>query len=930
MKQYAWQTTLALAAFFALLSASGAADEFLLHGRVSFDTGATMVKGASEDEWSAAVVNTLVMPGDTLWVDESGVSEIEMAGASFLRLADSSRAEVVSLPPQAHVRGWKGSFYVHRLTRSQGDFIFTTPSATVEIPADAMVRLDIDGAGAVTVSVRWGSARIRTDEGGEVTAADSMRVWIDPGFLPSEAALFDRAQTDAFDDWNNERARTLAEGASTTPKNVVIQGTTVGRHDLARYGEWVTVDSRPYWRPTVVRNYVPYRHGYWNYVPAVGHVWVDEYPFAYVTSHYGRWRHTASYGWLWSYDPVWSPAWVASVRVGDYYAWAPVDYYHRPVLVSSGVTFSVGGIAFSHYSTSYVRASYLYAGPRYVHRPTTVIINNFTTTPLRQVHIWNISPDRRRRPSVPYDSRIIAGGRDYSPRRSIRGGRGDWVKDFAPSDRARRLEANLGRTQFAASSRAENRSLRTASADNARTARTRQVRLSQTEQAYLATSRGERGDATSARSLFVPESTRLGRDATGRDAVSRPSVPRQEAGRGRTGDVTVRGTESESIASRPTSRDGIRETVRDTTTPRSAAQPTAPTSDRRGATTTPERTLRPERTGTESVRETTVPRTTARPTAPTSERTMRPGRTGTESVRDTTTPRSTVRPTAPTTERRSATAPERTPRPESTGVRQGTTTSVRRDGDTPSLRTREGSDSGRVALRDMESSAPAPQRTPIRQDGTTSTPRGFTAPPASAPRSSFTTPNRTPMRQERTTPAPSTRSVTPPASRQEPPTVRRTSPPTPTPRTEVSPPSRPTVRQQSGTSQRSATPPAARPGTSVRRESAPAPSTRSITPPTTRSAPAPSTRSAAPPVTRSAPAPSTRSAAPPVTRSAPAPSTRSAAPPVTRSAPAPSTRSAAPQMSRPTSTPSVRGGGGSGQRPQPSSGSRGSSVRGRR
>ncbi|HDP34257.1 MAG TPA: hypothetical protein ENN29_04005, partial [Candidatus Hydrogenedentes bacterium] len=273
MKKKMRQMTAAVGAL-ALLAGIAAADgEFPMHGRISFDTGTAVVKNASEDSWSAAVVNTLIMPGDTLWVDQSGTAELEMAGASFLRLADGSKAEIVSLPPNAYIRGWAGSFYVHRLTRSQGDFIFTTPSGTVEIPADAMVRVDIDAAGAVTVSVRWGSAKVRTDQGGEVMAGESMRVWVDPGMLPSEPVPFDRSQADAFDDWNNERARVLAEGARTAPKNVVLRDTTIGSYDLARYGEWVYVDNRPYWRPTVVVNYVPYRHGYWNYMPAVGHVW---------------------------------------------------------------------------------------------------------------------------------------------------------------------------------------------------------------------------------------------------------------------------------------------------------------------------------------------------------------------------------------------------------------------------------------------------------------------------------------------------------------------------------------------------------------------------------------------------------------------------------------------------------------------------------
>ncbi|MCK5861251.1 MAG: hypothetical protein KAH38_02115, partial [Candidatus Hydrogenedentes bacterium] len=555
MKKHIWQIIMVAVMLTTVMTGAVANGEFLMHGRVSFDTGTAMIKNGSEENWSAAVVNTLVLPGDTLWVDQSGTAEVEMAGASFLRLADGSKAEVVSLPPNAYVRGWAGSFYIHRMARSQGEFIFTTPSATLEIPADALVRVDIDAAGAATISVGRGTVNVRTDQGGEVTAAESTRVWIDPGLLPSEPVPFNRAQGDAFDDWNNDRTRLLTGGMRTTPKSVVIQNSTVGGYDLDRYGEWVSVDNRPYWRPTVVTNYVPYRHGRWNYMSRVGHVWVDEYPFAYVTTHYGRWRHTPSYGWLWSYDAAWSPAWVASVRVGDYYAWSPVDYYHRPVMVTGASTFTLGGVSFCSYSTSYVQQPYLYSGPTHVYAPTSVVVNMFNAAPPRQVNIWNITPNRRSRPSVPYDSRFIANERDYNPRRSIRGGQGDWVKEYAPGDRVRRLEASLGRTKFAtaATHSSSRRSVRTAATAGARVANTRQVRLARTEQTYLARSARPSKNTAANRAMFVPESSRLGSLANRSGETLRSSGSTRESVRSRSGGSslgTTRGTTRTTSSSR--------------------------------------------------------------------------------------------------------------------------------------------------------------------------------------------------------------------------------------------------------------------------------------------------------------------------------------------------------------------------------------------
>lgn len=496
----------------ALLTATGAAfadADYLEHGRISFDTGGLLVKGAQDSEWAAAAVNALIVPGDTLWIDKEGTAEMEMAGANFLRFADQSKAEIVTLPPNMFIRGWVGSFYVHRFARSEGNFIFATPAATIDIACDSMVRLDIAENGSLTVSVRWGSAAVHTDLGGDVTAGDATRVWVDPGYLPSEPVPFDRNVSDAFDNWNSERARLLAQSAQTTPKEVVVTESTVGIYDLPRYGEWVYIDHRPYWRPTVVVNYEPYRYGYWNYMPAYGHVWVDEYPFAYVTSHYGRWRYAATYGWVWSYDPVWGPAWVASVRAGNYFLWAPVDYYYRPVLVPGASTFMMAGLTFSWYGSCYARSDYLYWGPGYIYQPGPDWVGRIGSMPPRDISIWNIGFSSGYTPSIPFSPEFRSRAFDFKPSRSIRGLPTSALSGPTPGDRAIRLESHLDRHAFTTSGPSRPNPVRTAALGARSSSGLRQVNLRQTEQAYLPLQQSETGGSTGRGPGFVPESQRL-------------------------------------------------------------------------------------------------------------------------------------------------------------------------------------------------------------------------------------------------------------------------------------------------------------------------------------------------------------------------------------------------------------------------------------
>ena len=492
---------LALAALFPLAAPA----DGVLHGRVSFDAGGTMVKGTEESDWSSATVNTLVLPGDTLWVDNGGSSEVEFSGGTFLRMADGSKAEVVDMPPNATVRGWIGSFYVQRLSRSSGSMMFYTPAAIIEIDNDASVRIDIVSEGVTTVSTRWGRATVRTEAGGTVEAHAGRRVYIEAGMLPSEPTPFDRTAEDAFDQWNRERAEFLATGGSTTPASVPIGNDTLGAGDLDRYGEWVTIDSTPYWRPTVVVDYTPYHNGYWNYVGNVGNVWVGNYPFCYVTSHYGYWDYNRTYGWVWGYRPQWSPAWCATVQYGDYFVWAPVNRYYRPVYPTTSAYFNIGGVSFGYFGSSYCHVNSLYSGPSYVYYANHDPFRRYYGSPNVTINIWNINTgDRRPHVRVPYNDSVTT-VRDYTPRRRIRGAETLYASGRSASDRVRSLESTSGRESFSRTTRTGGEFARTDEARIDRGSRTRNVSIDQQAPDYTRASRSNPVVASNTRTRGAQE-----------------------------------------------------------------------------------------------------------------------------------------------------------------------------------------------------------------------------------------------------------------------------------------------------------------------------------------------------------------------------------------------------------------------------------------
>lgn len=547
------------------------AEGFTMHARVSYDAGSNLVKGSDDKDWSHATLNTLLIAGDTLWVDEGGTSEVEFSGGTFLRAADGTKVDLYALPPTALLRGWSGSFYVQRISRSQGDFTVETPAAKIYVQPDTMVRVDIVGGGATTVSVQSGRVSVRAADGnGAVTLDSGERIWADPGMLPSEPTPYNAEREDALDSWNRERAALLYPSPRTAPKEVVIADGTIGTSDLDRYGEWVYVENRYCWRPTVVVNYVPYRYGYWNYVPTIGNCWVETQPFSYVTTHYGRWHHTSSYGWVWGYDPVWSPAWVATVRCGDYYVWSPVGFDYRPVSYG-GVGFSIGGVNFAIGATSYVPVGYFGYGPSHVYGCYPEFGNyvNHAT-----INIWNINTGNRNRIPVPYN-RDVPTERDYTPRRSIRGLESIGNDTQLASQRVTQLERGMGRSTFAPENSPRVRNDRTVNTPGNRTAEVRQVRVSESRNADLLNANvadglssarnGRSGNAERGTRAERPLQTlepRIGRpaDDSGRPAaeMERPRVAERGEGRGNR-EATPTLTNEDARGTRPIPGDRQRE-----------------------------------------------------------------------------------------------------------------------------------------------------------------------------------------------------------------------------------------------------------------------------------------------------------------------------------------------------------------------------------
>lgn len=156
-------------------------------------------------------------------------------------------------------------------------------------------------------------------------------------------------------------------------------------------GDWVLIE--PYgwvFRPQVNFDaWRPYQQGWWEPSEYYGWIWNSTDTFGWVTDHYGSWFYDPYQGWVWQPGPVWGPAWVAWVAVGDYVGWAPLapaDYDEFARIPGSVFTYAPASQFGSMHENS--AALFVMRPPRAGEHVTE--ISNFTR---RSGVVFNRGPD---------------------------------------------------------------------------------------------------------------------------------------------------------------------------------------------------------------------------------------------------------------------------------------------------------------------------------------------------------------------------------------------------------------------------------------------------------------------------------------------------------------------------------------------------------
>lgn len=318
----------------ASLSAATYADPPGRVGRISEVQGAVTFRLASYSD-TQAMLNWPITSDNELLTDRGARAEFRI-GATAIRLDSDSDLAILQLDDNhVRLRLQHGSIQLHlRGARLARDIELDTPQGRLLFSEGSNVRIESrDDSGVTVMNVATGAVSF---DGGitRFTVNAGRRAEVDASGLRVLESR-DNFRDDEFDAWNTLRDR---QDAQTTTSRYVSSEMT-GYEVLDSYGVWRTTSAYgPLWSPTVIpAGWAPYRDGRWTWIAPWGWTWIDNAPWAYAPSHYGRWVFHEQ-RWCWTpggalAQPVWAPAlvgwiggagWQAAASSGPAIGWFPL------------------------------------------------------------------------------------------------------------------------------------------------------------------------------------------------------------------------------------------------------------------------------------------------------------------------------------------------------------------------------------------------------------------------------------------------------------------------------------------------------------------------------------------------------------------------------------------------------------------------------
>lgn len=298
-----------------LLAGTASADPPARVARLGYASGDVSFSPAGEDGWLLAAMNRPLVAGDRLWTDADARSELQI-GSATIRVSSDTGLTLLNLDDRiAQLQLTQGTLNVRVRFFGADDVIeIDTPNLAYSIRQPGEYRIEVDPAGNVTtVIVRAGQAEVYGEGAAYIVNAGQSYRFFSVDLRNNE--YMDFSPIDEFDIWASDRDRRMDASISAR----YVSPDVIGYQDLDEYGMW---DTDPMygnvWLPTrVAAGWAPYSDGRWVWVDPWGWTWLDDAPWGFAVSHYGRWANIRG-RWCWVPGPlreraVYAPAQVAFV-----------------------------------------------------------------------------------------------------------------------------------------------------------------------------------------------------------------------------------------------------------------------------------------------------------------------------------------------------------------------------------------------------------------------------------------------------------------------------------------------------------------------------------------------------------------------------------------------------------------------------------------
>jgi len=377
-------------------------------GRVALVTdfqGSISYSPAGETEWVDVVRNRPLILGDRLWSAENSQAEFQV-GSSAVRLGSSTSVEILDLNNNiAQLKLDQGSVNVsiRRLYKGQTVEV-DTPMLAFSINRSGRYRIDVDPYdGQTTVSVWKGAGTAYGQDANFRVKAGEAVAFYDVNLRDYE--IYGLADEDNFDRYAAARDQSWTQ----SPSLQYVDDDMVGYAALDTYGSWnVSASYGNVWYPSQVSaGWAPYRDGHWVWQEPWGWTWVDNAPWGFAPSHYGRWVSVSNrWGWVPGprhVRPIYAPAvvafvggsnWGVSVSIGggggQPIGWFPIgpqevyvpsypasrDYFNQVNVNNTVVNNTTITNVYNNYSNGTINVNQDHYANRNVENAVTVVPSN--------------------------------------------------------------------------------------------------------------------------------------------------------------------------------------------------------------------------------------------------------------------------------------------------------------------------------------------------------------------------------------------------------------------------------------------------------------------------------------------------------------------------------------------------------------------------